>query len=339
MIRFLKKQPAVRYIILGFLITILLGSFLLQMPFSIKEGVNVRYIDSLATSVSSVCITGLVAVDIADNFTFIGQVIVALLIQIGGLGVTAIGAGIILLVNRKINLKEISLIKESLNLHSRRSIGKFLSEIFYTTILIELIGALINFFVFIQDFEMKQAIWMSIFHSISSFNNSGFDVIGGGVNLIPYKDNIIINLNTSILIILGGIGFLVIREIREKGIYWKKYSMHARVVIVMTCAMLVCGTLLIKLSEPDITWLGAFFFSVSSRTAGFSTYPVKNFTNATLFTLIILMFIGASPGSTGGGIKTTTFLCYYRELKEVLRIVRKKPFIIQSLKKHSKKLL
>ncbi len=317
MIRFLKKQPAVRFIAIGFLFVILIGSILLKMPFSIKDGVNVSYIDCLYTSTSAVCVTGLIAVDTADHFTLVGQIIVALLIQIGGLGVTAIGAGIILAISHKINLKEITVIKEAMNLHSGRGIGKFVRDIFFTTVIIELIGALINFIVFIQDYDVKKAIWLSIFHSIAAFNNSGFDVIGGGVNLIPYQNNILLNINTSILIILGGIGFLVMREIREKKLKWKRYSMHTRVVISMTIVLLVVGTLLIKFSEHDITWLGAFFFSVSSRTAGFSTFPVGKFSEATLLVISVLMFIGASPGSTGGGVKTTTFFVLLQGVKGV----------------------
>lgn len=316
MIRFLKKQPAVRFITLGFLMVILIGSGLLMLPISIKDGMHVSYIDALYTSTSAVCVTGLIAIDTADYFTLFGQIVVCLLIQIGGLGVSAIGAWIILAISHKINLKEISIVKEALNLHSGHGMNSFLKELFLTTIIIETLGALINFIVFIGDYSVGQAIWLSIFHSVASFNNSGFDAFGGGVGLTGYQDNILLNINTSLLIILGGLGFLVIRELRTKRFHWKRLSMHSRVVLTMSALLLFLGTILIKIAEDSgITWLGAFFFSVSSRTAGFSTFPVGNFRDVTLLVIIVLMFIGASPGSTGGGIKTTTFFVLLQGLK------------------------
>lgn len=327
MLNFIKRQPSVRIIAFGFLITILIGSVLLYMPFSIKDGADVGYIDCLYTSTSAVCVTGLIAIDTADHFTAVGQTIVALLIQIGGLGVTAVGAGIILAVGMKINLKEINVIKDAMNLDSGKGIKHFIRDVFLTTIIIEIVGAIINFTVFIQDYPLKKALGISIFHSIAAFNNSGFDILGGYQNLIPYQNNIILNLNTSALIILGGIGFLVIREIRQKKLHWKKYSMHTRVVICMSLFLIITGTLFIKLSErSDISWLGAFFFSVSSRTAGFSTFNVGGFASATLLVIIVLMFIGASPGSTGGGIKTTTLFVLIQGIKSVATNKQEKAF-------------
>ena len=160
-----------------------------------------------------------------------------------------------------------------------------------------------------------------MFHSVAAFNNSGFDILGGMQNLIPYQSDVLLNLVTCALIIFGGLGFLVMLDIRRAGSF-RKLTFHSKVVITTTAALLIAGTLLLKATE-DMTWLGAFFHSVSARTAGFSTYSMGELTNAGLFTLILLMFIGASPGSTGGGIKTTTFFALMQQVRAVF--TKKKP--------------
>lgn len=311
----IKKQltPA-RIIALGFAAVILLGSALLIMPFSVRPGVELAYIDSLYTSTSAVCVTGLIAVDAGDTFTPIGQFILGGLIQVGGLGVTAVGAGIILLMGRRVNLRGRNLVKEAMNLDSGRGIVQFVRSIFATTLLFEGLGALLSYPSFATTRGPVKAIGLSIFHSVAAFNNSGFDILGGGTNLIPYQDDVLLNLVTCALIICGGIGFLVIREMWNTRLHWKKFSMHTKVVLSTTAVLLIVGTLLLKATE-DITWLGAFFHSVSARTAGFSTYALKDFSTSGLLVLIMLMFIGASPGSTGGGIKTTTFFSLIQGIK------------------------
>ena len=311
----IKKQltPA-RIIALGFAAVILLGSALLIMPFSVRPGVELAYIDSLYTSTSAVCVTGLIAVDAGDTFTPIGQFILGGLIQVGGLGVTAVGAGIILLMGRRVNLRGRNLVKEAMNLDSGRGIVQFVRSIFATTLLFEGLGALLSYPSFATTRGPVKAIGLSIFHSVAAFNNSGFDILGGGTNLIPYQDDALLNLVTCGLIIFGGIGFLVIREMWNTRLHWKKFSMHTKVVLSTTAVLLIVGTLLLKATE-DITWLGAFFHSVSARTAGFSTYALKDFSTSGLLVLIMLMFIGASPGSTGGGIKTTTFFSLIQGIK------------------------
>jgi trk system potassium uptake protein TrkH len=183
------------------------------------------------------------------------------------------------------------------------------------TLCFEAVGAVLSFIVFSQEYPLPRAIGTSIFHTIASFNNAGFDNLGGFKNLLDYRDNVLLNLTTCGLIIFGGLGFVVIKEILHKHSF-KKFSLHTKVVITMTVLLLAIGTVLLKLTE-DVSWLGAFFFSTSARTAGFSTYPVGNFTNAGLFIIIILMFIGASPGSTGGGIKTTTAFTLFKSAYSV----------------------
>ena len=304
---FFKKQSPVRIISLGFALVIFIGSLLLMLPCSIQDGVTLRYIDALYMSTSAVCVTGLLTVDAGDTFTSLGQFFLGLLIQIGGLGVTAVGTGVILAMGKKINLKARNLIREASNLDSGKGVIRFLRLVFLTTITFELVGAALSFLVFRKDFTPLKAIGISLFHSVAAFNNSGFDILGGGTNLIPYQDDVLLNLVTCALVIFGGIGFLVIREVMEKHFCWKKFSMHTKVVLFMSLILTTAGTVLIRLTE-DITWLGAFFTSVSARTAGFSTFPLGSFSGAGLLTVIVLMVIGASPGSTGGGIKTTT--CY-----------------------------
>lgn len=273
MIRILQKQSPARIIALGFASVILLGSVLLILPCSVQEGVELKYIDSLYTSTSAVCVTGLIVVDAGDTFTPIGQFFLAMLIQVGGLGVTSVGAGIILAMRKKMNLKDRNIIREALNFYTGKGIIRFLKSVLFTTLIIELAGAALSYIVFVQDYPPLKAVGISLFHSVAAFNNSGFDILGNYQNLIPYQNDLKLNLITCGLIFLGGIGFLVIREMWTNKFHWKKYSMHAKVVLTVSSILIVLGTVLIKLTE-EVTWLGAFFHSVSARTAGFSTYPL-----------------------------------------------------------------
>ncbi len=307
-LKLFKRLSTPRLIALGFAAVILIGSGLLMMPFSVRQGVDLRYIDALYTSTSAVCVTGLISVDIGTTFTPIGQFFVALLIQIGGLGVTSVGAGIILAMGKKLDIKGRSLIREASNLDRGKGTIKFVKSVLLMTLVFELIGAALSFIVFVQDYSPLDALGHSLFHSIAAFNNSGFDNLGFNNNLANYYNNVPLNLITCGLIFFGGIGFLVIREVIEKRFRWKKLSMHSKVVLSMSAVLIVVGTVLIMITEHDkIGWLSAFFHSVSTRTAGFSTYDLGKFSDAGLLVMTLLMFIGASPGSTGGGIKTSTF--------------------------------
>ena len=325
MFQLIKKQPPVRIIALGFAAVILLGSILLMLPCSIQDGVTVRYIDALYTSTSAVCVTGLIAVDAGDTFTPLGQFFLGMLIQVGGLGVTAVGAGVILAMGKKVNMKGRNIIREAMNLDSGKGTVRFIQSVFLTTITFELVGAALSFIVFVQDYPPLHALGISLFHSVAAFNNSGFDILGNFQNLIPYQDDVLLNLVTCGLIFFGGIGFLVIREIVTKRFHWRKFSMHTKVVLTVSAALIVSGTVLLWLTE-DVTLLGAFFHSVSARTAGFSTYSLDNFSNAGLFVLTVLMFIGASPGSTGGGIKTSTFFVLLQGIKSAATNKSEKAF-------------
>mgnify|MGYP004669126157 CR=1 FL=1 len=304
-LRLFRRQSPARIIALGFALVIALESALLMLPCSVRPGVTLRYIDALYTATSSVCVTGLIAVDAADTFTPVGQLILGVFIQIGGLGVTAVGAGVMLAMRKKVDLKGRNIIREAMNLDSGRGVVRFVRSVLFMTLSFELAGAALSLPVFLRDYPLKRALGVSLFHSVAAFNNAGFDILGGMRNLIPYRGDVLLNLVTCGLIFFGGIGFLVIREVWEKRFSWRRLSMHTKVVLSTSAALLAAGTLLIRLTE-ELTWLEAFFFSVSARTAGFSTSPLSGFTHAGLFTVGVLMFIGASPGSTGGGIKTST---------------------------------
>ena len=227
------------------------------------------------------------------------------------MGITSLGTGIIIAMGKRVNFKSRSLVKEALNLNSGKGIVKFIKEIFFTTISFELIGTILSFIAFSKDFSFQKALGISAFHSIAAFNNSGFDILGNFQSLAAYKNNVYLNVVTCMLIILGGIGFFVIKDIKTNKLKWKSLSMHSKVVIWVTVILIIFGAIMIKLTN-NITWLGALFNSVSARTAGFSTFNLSNFSNAGIIVMIVLMFIGASPGSTGGGIKTTTVFVLFK---------------------------
>ena len=314
-IAFWKRQPPGRLITLGFAAVILLGAALLLLPVSVRPGAEVSWIDALFTSTSAVCVTGLIAIDTYDHFTVFGQAVVAALIQVGGLGVTSVGVGLILAAGRRVSFKGRLLVKEALNVDNFKGMVRLVKAVLWMTLCFEGAGVALSFLVFIRDYPPLRALWISVFHSVAAFNNSGFDILGGLQNLIPYRDNILLNLTTCALILFGGLGFLVMLDINHARSF-RKLTLHSKVVLTTTAALLLVGTVLLKATE-EITWLGAFFHSVSARTAGFSTYPIGEFTNAGLFVLVVLMFIGASPGSTGGGIKTTTFFALMQEVRSV----------------------
>lgn len=310
-----RKVSPTQIVVLGFFLVILVGAILLKLPLTHNENIDVGFVDALFTSTSAVCVTGLISIDTADHFNVLGRFIVGLLIQVGGLGVTSVGAAFILLANKRLGLSQRVLIKEGLNLSSLNGVVKLVKSVLLMTLCFEGIGMLLSFIVFRQDYSFFDALGISAFHSVASFNNAGFDILGNLQNLMNYRDNVLLNLVTAGLIVFGGLGFVVIKEIINKR-RWHKLSMNTKIVISVTLGLIVSGTILLKLST-DISWLGAFFHSVSARTAGFSTYPIGEFTNAALFVLIILMFIGASPGSTGGGIKTTTMFTILSTIKGV----------------------
>jgi trk system potassium uptake protein TrkH len=250
-------------------------------------------------------VTGLVVVDTGTAYTVFGKVVILLLIQAGGLGVATLGIAVTVLVNRRMTYKDSLLIKDSLNTENLGSVNWLLNKVFLVTLCAEAAGALLSFSVFIRDYPFWKALGISVFHSVSAFNNAGFDLLGGMRSLTGYSDNVPLNLITCALIVGGGLGYMVILDIiRKKRL--RKVSLQSKIVLCTTFALITAGTLLLLATE-DVGFLGALFQSVTARTAGFNTCDIAAFSAAGQLTLCCLMFIGASPGSTGGGIKTTTF--------------------------------
>ena len=312
---YFKKIRPEQYVVLLFILVIMIGSFILALPISHVEGVDVHYIDALFTATSAISVTGLITIDTADHFNVLGRLIIAILIQIGGLGVTTVGVAFILISQRKIGLKHRILLKEGLNVDALGGVVRLSKSILKMTLMLELGGLILSFIVFSRDYSFWSALGMSAFYSISAFNNAGFDIFGGLQNLIPYRDSILLNLTTVVLTLMGGFGFIAISEIYEKRQY-RKLTMNTKIIIVMTISLSIIGTFLLKITE-GFSWLDALFFSVSARTAGFSTIPIGSFSQAGLLVLMVLMLIGSSPGSTGGGIKVTTFFTILMGIKGI----------------------
>ncbi len=292
------------FIVIGYLITILLGSGLLVLPISTHNGV--AYVDALFVSTSAVCITGLSSVQLATTFTPFGKVMIALLVQVGGLGFTTVMLAFFSIVKGKINVSDKFLVHETLGNSAKVNFRQMLSRAILITAIVEFIGFCINLIALSTTFSGWQLVGYSLFHAISAFNNAGFDIFGPN-SLIDYSTNTLFLLNLSFLTIIGGLGFLVINDVIT-GRRIKKWSIHTRVVLLMTAVLLLLGTLGLFFSEwGKIDFLNAFFMSAMARTCGFSSQNLANWNNASVLLVDFLMLIGAGPGSTGGGIKVTTF--------------------------------
>ena len=302
-----KRINPYLYILTSFLLIITLGTILMMLPISTINREGLSFIDSLFMVTSSVCVTGLsVLENVGQTLSGFGKVIMAILIEIGGLSFLTIACFFYLLLGEKMGFSTKLMMREALNQSNMSNIVKLIKRIVIIALVIQLIGASLLFLVFFQYYEgnIIKAIGTSIFHSISSFCNAGLDIIGTNQSLVPLKDNLLFMIVTMALIILGGIGFVVIIEILTKKP--TKYGLHTKIVLTMTISLLVLGTVLIKLISPSLTIMEALFTSVTCRTAGFTVLDLSTLDNGSVMTMIILMFIGASPCSTGGGIKTTT---------------------------------
>ncbi len=296
--------------------TILFSSLLLMIPQMTTNG-KISFIDALFTATSAVCVTGLIVQDTATFFTDLGKSLILLLIQIGGLGIMTIGSLFGLILGRKIHISDKFYVDSSFGPKQHLPIGRFFGIVVAVTAVIETFGLIIMFLTlhFKYNYPLRPSITFSLFHSLSAFNNAGFSLYSK--NLEGFNSDFIININIMMLIILGGLGFPVLAEIinfRKT----KKFTLHTKIVFVMTAILILVGAALFFIFENNnpqtlqnksisIKILSSFFHSITARTAGFNTLKTGNFTQYTLFFLTFLMFIGASPGGTGGGIKTTTF--------------------------------
>ena len=304
---------------------ILVGSVLLALPISTKSGEPVGYLDALFTATTSTCVTGLVTLPTVNTWSWFGQIVILLLIQIGGLGVITIFAGIMIALNKRFGLKESQLIQDAFNLNSLSGLAKFVKRVILGTLIVEGIGAILYMFVFIPDYGAR-GIWISIFNSVSAFCNAGIDIIAEN-SLVGYATNPLINAVTETLIILGGLGYIVwwdvVRVLKDwKRLKWKcfqKLTLHSKIVLSITAILVFGGAaLLLAFEYNNPLTIGnysffdkmqvALFQSVTTRTAGFATVAQENLTNPSAILCLLLMFIGGSPAGTAGGIKTVTIV-------------------------------
>lgn len=310
-----KSNPSAVFV-LGFAVLILLGTMLLTVPFATEDGEGLSFLDALFTATSATCVTGLVVVDTGDTFSIFGEVVILTLIQIGGLGFMTFSTLLLLIMRKKISLKDRLLLKEAFNFSSLSGVVKIVRRVLLFTVMAETIGGLILATRFSFDMPLGQAIYFGFFHSISNFNNAGFDLMGDFRSLTMYVEDPIVTITVSLLIISGGLGFIVIHELYEYK-ETRKLSLHSKVVLSTTSILIVGATILVFLFEFNNTktlgalspvgkGLAAFFQSVTPRTAGANTLPIADLTYPTLLLTIFLMFIGAGSGSTASGIKVTT---------------------------------
>ena len=309
-----NKSPF-RSIIFGFLLVILLGSFLLMLPISAKNGEVTPFLHALFTATSAVCVTGLVIYDTATYWSQFGQTVIILLIQIVGLGVITVAGAFAILSGRRIGLMQRSTMQEAIAAPHVGGIVRLTGFILKTALAVELLGAALLFPVFFREFGLFRGAWYALFHSISAFCNAGFDLMGVKApfsSLTDYAGDPVISIVIALLIAIGGIGFVTWEDIRTNGLHFHKYRMQSKVILTVTGALILFPTLYFFLFEFTGEPLGkrvllSFFQAVTPRTAGFNTADLTLLSETGQFVIIILMLIGGSPGSTAGGMKTTTF--------------------------------
>ena len=314
-----KRLTSFQIIIMGFLLVILTGSIFLMLPVSSRNGEVTPFLDALFTATSATCVTGLVIHDTATYWSVFGQAVILLLIQIGGMGVVTVAVSVVTISGRKIGLMQRSTMKEAIAAPSVGGIVRLTGFILKATILIEVLGAFLMVPVFWKDFGALKGIWYALFHSISAFCNAGFDLMGNMgqySSLTGYAANGWINAVIIGLIVVGGIGFLTWDDVKSKGIHIRRYRMQSKVILVMTAVLIVIPFVIFLFGEfSRQIWDGmplgekiwaSLFQSVTPRTAGFNTIDLNLFSEAGRTMVILLMLTGGSPGSTAGGMKTTT---------------------------------
>ncbi|MGB9793052.1 MAG: TrkH family potassium uptake protein [Thermacetogeniaceae bacterium] len=317
--KLLESCTPAKILVLGFAGLILFGALLLTLPIAARNGQSTPFLTALFTATSAVCVTGLVVVDTGTHYSLFGQLVILGLIQAGGLGIMTLTTLFALVFGKKINLRERLIIQEALNVLSLEGVVRLVKNIVIMTMVIEGLGAIVLSIRFAYDLGILKGIYYGFFHSISAFCNAGFDlfgpVYGPFSSLTHYVEDPVVSLTVPALIILGGLGFVVLGDvIRQRR--FSRLSLHSKLAITLTAILVAAGTTLIWLLEsknslrhlsPLGSVLAAFFQAVTPRTAGYNTLNIGALTQAAQFLIVILMFIGASPGGTGGGIKTTTF--------------------------------
>lgn len=315
-----RKLSSSQIILLGFLGVIAVGTIFLMLPCSRAGTGGAPFLDALFTATSAVCVTGLVTNDTATYWSAFGQAVILCLIQIGGLGVITIAVFITRLSGRKIGLMQRSTMQEAIAAPQMGGIVRMTSFILKMVVIIELLGAVALLPVMIMEFGVGKGIWYAIFHSISSFCNAGFDLMGVKEqysSLTSYTGNVLVNVVVMLLIVVGGIGFLTWDDIKRNGLHLRRYRMQSKVVLSVTCVLLLLPAVYFYFSEFGMSvWegmgtgeriLASLFQSVTTRTAGYNTVDLTQLTESGQMIMVILMLIGGSPGSTAGGMKVTTF--------------------------------
>lgn len=308
-----RKLTSFQIIIIGFSGVIIFGTFLLMLPFSSSSGLATPFFEALFTSTSAVCVTGLIIHDTATYWSVFGQIVILLLIQIGGMGVITVAASFAMISGRKISLMQRSTMQEAISAPKVGGIVRLTGFIVRGTLVMELLCAAVMAPVFCRDFG-KKGLWMALFHSVSAFCNAGFDLLGVRTpfsSLTSYAANPVINFTIMFLIVVGGIGFLTWDDIRTNRLHLHKYRMQSKVILCTTAVLLIVPAMYFYFFEfDDLTrkerLLSSLFQAVTPRTAGFNTVELTDLSEAGQFITIALMLIGGSPGSTAGGLKTTT---------------------------------
>ena len=322
-----KHSQSFKIIIFGFLAVIILGTLLLSLSISTKDGKGAPFEDALFTATSAVCVTGLIVYDTATHWTIFGQAVILTLIQIGGMGVMTIIVSIAVVTKVKIGLLPRSTMQEAISAHQIGGIVKLTKFIFKMVLLIELIGACIMMPIFCNEFGIEKGIWYSVFHSISAFCNAGFDLMGTKEkfsSLTSYSGNPVINFTIMALIVIGGLGFIVWDDIVKHRTHFSKYRLQSKVVLTVTAILIVIPALYLCIFEfqnmpMKERLLASIFQSVTPRTAGFNTIDLTLLSDTGLMIIIMLMLIGGSPGSTAGGMKTTTLAVLVSSVHAVFR--------------------
>ena len=311
---------------LGFAILISIGGILLSLPFFTKSGEATALVDSMFVAASASCVTGLTPVNTLEHWNTYGHVLIIILIQIGGLGVMSLASFIPLILGKKIGMKSRQVLKEQLNVDSLEGMIVLFKYVLVFTFATEILGAMLLSFKFIPLYGVSTGLWYSIFHSISAFCNAGFDILGDSI--YPFRDDLLVNFTLSTLVIVGGLGFVVTSELFRRRSF-KKMSTHSKLVLLITAILLVLGTLMFLFLESGDgvlqyesikgSILESFFQSVVARTAGFYSVDLSHIKDSTALMLMGLMLVGGSPGSTAGGIKTTTLGVLFLSTHAVVR--------------------
>lgn len=311
------KLSEAQILSIGYFSVIFMGAVLLSLPISSVNGEWTSFLDTFFTSTSAVCVTGLITHDTGTYWSLFGQIVIIILIQIGGLGFISIATIAALATREKIGLRQRLIMKEALNSDNLSGVVKLNMNVIKITLVVEFIGFLLLSAFFVPKFGLKTGLWYGLFHSISAFCNAGFDLLGNYTSITVYVDSYLLNITIMLLIIIGGIGFALIMDVIRNRFSFKKLSLHSKIALIMTMTLIIFPTIIFYFMEKDNTLaklpldvqvLASFFQIVSPRTAGFNSIDTASLHDASKFLQVILMCIGGSPASTAGGLKTVTFV-------------------------------